>query len=565
MLVLNGKKTIVMSVLDIIRHFCDFRIDSYTRKILFLLNKVRERSHILIGLCVTVRNIDEIIKIIKSSSEVSEARQKILEKLWTINDISDLIEMLMDDKSLLKKESLYQLTDKQVSAILEMKLQKLTGLEYEKIINEIKTLSLEINHYQTLLSSKSLMINEIMNEMQEIKDKFSTPRRTVILPDEDFSSQNNIENILEKKDMIVTITMNNYIKSVPLDTYRSQDRGGKGKMSQNMYDDDTVMHLFATTNHDSMMFFSNKGKVYKIDVYKLPVASQGSRGKSLANFLSLENNEKITSIVEYKKNKESLESNIVFITSKGNARRNDWSDFINVPSNGKIAMKLTDDEELIKVLSCNDDSDILICTAFGKAIRFSIDNLRIFKSRNSSGVRGINLARDDFVVSSCILKSNKISSEERESFLNIPLNIRVKIANDEKLTKTENEMILSSGISEDRALLLAKNEEFLLTTTENGCGKRTSVYEYRLTNRGGMGIINIITSSRNGNVISTMPIASDNEIILIANTGMIIRVPVNTVRIIGRNSKGVKIFNLQKDAKLVSTVKIIDSKKTIDE
>lgn len=576
MLVLLGQKTILMSVLEIIRHFCDFRIETYTRKTLFLLKKVREKSHILLGLCVTLSNIDEIISLIKSSQDAAEAKRKLLAKRWPTGDISNLIEMLSDDATLLQQGG-YQLTEKQVGAILEMKLQKLTGLEYQKIVDEIKELAEEIRYHQSLLNSKELMIETIIKELQDIKEQFANPRRTQIMPDENFDYRSNIENFLEKEEMIVTITMNGYIKAVPLSTYRAQSRGGKGRMGQNMHDDDNVVHIFSTTNHDSMLFFSNCGRVYKIKVYKIPVAEPTSKGKALVNFLALSESEKISSIIVC----NSDDSNIVFVTSKGQIRRSDWSDFHYVPSNGKIAMKLDDNEELIGVVSCSNDSDILLCTAGGKSIRFAIESLRVIKSRNSTGVRGINLGQGDEVVSVCILQAiSDLSSEMRENFLKIPVNLRLKISNlynniddeleekksisDEevmqKLTKNEQNILQENPLESAQILKMAKDEQFLMVSTENGFGKRTSAYEYRLTNRGGVGIINIITDNRNGKVISTFPVQPSDQMMLVAGDGMIIRIGIGQIRIIGRNSKGVKIFDLKKGSKLVSVAKIAEER-----
>lgn len=564
MLVLLGQKTMMMSVLEIIKHFCAFRIETFTRKTLFLLQKVREKSHILLGLCVTLNNIDEIVKIIKNSVDTAEARQKLLGRRWPTTDISDLIEILSDDETLLYNKVEYQLTDKQVTAILEMKLQKLTGLEYQKIVNEIKELAEEIRYHQSLLASKQKMVDTIIEELYGIKNEFATSRKTAILPDENFDDRNNIENLVEKEDVIVTVTMNGYIKSTPLSTYKAQSRGGKGRMSQNMQDDDTVLHLFLTTNHDSLLFFSNEGKVYKLKVYKIPTMEPTAKGKALVNFLSLAANETISNIVTY--NKEH--NNIVFATSQGKVRRSDWSDFHNVPSNGKIAMKLDDEnEKLIGVISCADADDILLCSAFGKAIRFSVESLRVIKSRMSSGVKGINLATNDKVVSICTLKSSAdLDVEMKENFLKIPVNLRVKIGSDaEHLTKNEENILQENILSREKIVAMAKNEEFLLSSTTNGYGKRTSSYEYRVTNRGGMGIINIITSNRNGNVINTFAVNHNDQIILVANNGMIIRISIENIRIIGRNSKGVKMFDLRKGSQLVSMAKTIATEEKNDE
>lgn len=545
----------VMNIKEVIAAFIRFREQVIVKRIIFLLNKVKDRAHILLGLLIAVADIDEIIKLIKSASDPTSAKEALLAKAWPATNVLEFV-ALIDKEVNVIIDGKCHFTEEQAKAILDMRLHRLTGLEHNKIAQELKDLALEIQGYLEILASREKLLAILKNELLEIKAKFATPRRTSI----EFNEfEQDIEDLIQEEEMVVTVTLGGYIKRVPLSTYRAQRRGGKGRSGVTMHDEDVTTEVFIGSTHTPVLFFSSLGKVYKLKVYKLPLSSPQSKGKSLMNIFPLAPGEAITNVMPLPKD-ESLWPNlhIIFATKSGNIRRNDLSDFRSIQSNGKIAIKLDEGDKLIGVQVCTDLDHILLASRQGKCVRFPVSKVRVFKSRSSDGVRGIKLATEDLLVSMSILHGAEIDMIAREAYLKIPVDIRVQIAKSpdnivELLTDVE------TTLTAEQIKQLASDEEFILTITENGFGKRTSAYEYRITNRGGSGIVNIVTSARNGMVISSFPISDSDQIMLITNKGMIIRCPVKDIRIAGRNTQGVVLFRTADDEKIVSTAFIAES------
>jgi len=433
-----------------------------------------------------------------------------------------------------------------------MKLARLTGLERGKINDEMDTLAVEIKDHLETLGDKVKLYNILKTELLAIKEQFATPRQTII---EDSEFEQDIEDLIAREDMVVSVTQRGYIKRVPLATYRAQKRGGKGRAGVAMRDDEDVTRkVFVTNTHTPVLFFSSTGKVYKSKVYQLPVGTPTSTGKALINIFPLQEGESITNVMAMPEDIEQWNSmNIVFATTTGNIRRNDLSDFKDVRSNGKIAIKLEEaGERLVGVRTCNPDDHILLASRMGNAVRFPVDTVRVFKSRSSTGVRGMKLKeKDDYLVSISILKGGKEESEIRDKFLSIPIETRQAIALDPAAADG-----VVSELPKDKIISMAQDEEFILTVTENGYGKRSSAYEYRVTNRGGSGIVNIITSERNGNVVGSFPINEKDELILVTDKGKLIRTPIIDVRIAGRNTQGVTILKTASEEHVVTASRI---------
>ena len=548
-LALNDGKPEVMGVRAILNAFIDFRKEVIKRRTTFLLNKARTRAHLLIGLAIAVANIDEIIALIKSSADTQAAKINLMSREWKSEQIIPLLDLVADHRNEIKDGKCF-FTEEQAKAILEMKLHRLTALEKGKIDNELKDLAKIIKEYLDLLFSDEKLVSLIKEELLSVKSAIATPRKTVI-KNEGLNVSD--EDLIQKEDMVVTLTKTGFIKRVPLAVYRAQRRGGKGRSAMTMYEDDIINELLVTNTHVPLLFFSSMGKVYKLKVYKLPISSPQSKGRAVVNLLPLEQNDSIASIMPMPENIDDLDKlNIIFSTQKGNARRNKLSDFTNIQANGKIAIKLSSDDKLVAVSVCEDQSHILLATRKGKAVRFSVESLRVFKSRASDGVKAAKLSGGkDTVVSMSILNSGELDILKRDEYLKIPLKTRLKLALD-TYNKPQKQLNID-GIDINK---IAKEEQFILTITENGYGKRTSAYEYRVTNRNSQGVLNIDTGNRNGYVVSSFPVEEDDQIMLMTNLGTIIRTEVNKIRVTSRNAKGVKIIDLNKGEKVVSISKI---------
>lgn len=554
MLALDRGQPKLLNLLDIIRAFVKFREEVVTRRTIFLLNKAKDKAHILIGLSIAVKNIDEVIALIRSSPDPETAKQRLLERSWLANEVQALISLVGDARNEIKDNRCY-FTEPQAKAILEMRLQRLTGLEYEKITAELAELAAEITDYVDILSSRPRLLSILREEFLKVKEEFATPRKTTI----EFSEfEQDIEDLIPKEDMVITVTTGGYIKRTPLSTYRAQRRGGKGKSGITVRDEDLIVKIFTASTHDNVLFFSTVGKVYKLKVYKLPIASAQGKGRSLMNIFPLLEHEKINEVMILPGNEEAWDNlNIMFATDKGGIRRNSLDDFKSVQSNGKIAMKLQDDDKIIGVRLCYPSDHVLLAAKNGRSVRFPVEAVRVFKSRDSDGVRGMRLTDEDRLISMSILSGANFSVEDRDNYLRIPLEQRLALG--EISNPSEVESIINGAdysLTSDKILAMAKDEEFILTITENGFAKRSSAYEYRVTNRGGSGVVNIITSERNGNVVASMPINPEDHLLMITNKGMVIRCPIKDVRISGRATQGVVVFKTAKEEIVVSAEKI---------
>jgi DNA gyrase subunit A len=550
MVALNRGKPQVMLIKDMIKAFVNFRKDVITRRTIFELGKARDRAHILAGLAVAVANIDEIIALIRAAKDPAEAREGLMAKPWPAKDIKPLIELIDDPEHLVDAKGTYQMSETQARAILELRLHRLTGLEREKIAAELKEITDQIAEFLTILGSKERLLEVLVAELQEVKEKFNTPRRTELV---DAEGEIDIEELIQREDMVVTITHGGYIKRVPLDTYRAQRRGGKGRSGMSTKDDDFVSDLFVASTHTPILFFTSKGLVHRMKVYQLPLGNPQSRGKALVNMLPLQQGETISVYMRLPEDEERWSDlDIMFATSHGSVRRNKLTDFKNIRSNGLIAMKLEEKEKLVSVKICKPDEDILLASKLGKAIRFAVEDIRVFAGRTSTGVRGIKLAKGDEVISMSVLKHMEITPEERAAYM--------KAAN--QVVGTEEEgfehVETTLELSKDRFQELLKNEQLLLTVTNKGFGKRTSAYEYRLSGRGGQGVTNMALTEKNGGaVVATFPVTDSHQIMLVSNQGQLIRTPVENVRVTGRAAQGVTVFKVAADEQVVSVAWLI--------
>ncbi len=550
MLALDRGQPKLMNLLDVIRLFVKFREEVVTRRTIFMLNKAKDKAHILIGLSIAVKNIDEVISLIRSSPDPDTAKQRLLERSWLANEVQGLIDLVGDSRNEVTDARCF-FTEAQAKAILEMRLQRLTGLEYGKITAELAELAIEITDYVDILSSRPRLLGIIKDEFLKVKEEFATPRRTSI---EQSEFEQDIEDLIPKEDMVITVTTGGYIKRTPLSTYRSQRRGGKGKSGITVRDEDVIVKIFTANTHDNVLFFSTIGKVYKLKVYKLPMANAQAKGRSLMNIFPMLEHEKINEVMILPGNEEAWDDlNIMFATDKGGIRRNSLDDFKSVQSNGKIAMKLQDDDKIIGVRLCYPNDHVFLAASGGRCVRFPVEAVRVFKSRDSDGVRGMRLAENDQLLSMSILSGAKFSIEDRDNYLKIPLELRLE------LSKTNDISLLEAqdfGLESDKILAMARDEEFILTITENGFAKRSSAYEYKVTDRGGSGVVNIVTSERNGNVVASMPIKPDEDLMMITNRGTVIRCPVVDIRISGRATQGVVVFRTAAQEIVVSAEKI---------
>ena len=506
---------------DFLTNFLSFREDVVIKKTKFDLQKAEERAHILLGLSVSVENLDKIIKIIRSSKTPDDAKQSILKTKWKINKTQKLISLVEGKKS----KNIYSLSEDQVIAILELRLQKLTALGINEIEIEIKKLAELIAKYKKIISSKKELLKVISEELKNIKEKFAVPRRTKII---DAVLNYDIEETIQKQSVIITVTLQGYIKRGSLDGVKQQKRGGKGKSGITTRDQDSVIQTLSVNTHTSVLFFSTEGLVYKVKAWKIPEGSTTSKGKSLFNILPLKNHQSISSIMPMPEDEtDSKNYQIIFATAQGKVRKNSLEDFSSINASGKIAMKLDNNDKIVGVKICQDDQDVILSTKFGKCIRFEAKKLRVFKGRSSKGIKGIELAPNDQIVSLSVIDSDKIKKNGKKS-------------------------------KDDKSEIKAK-EKFVLSISENGFGKKTSHIDYRVTNRGGKGIIGIVNSPRNGNITSSFPVFDGDEILISTNKGRVIRVAVKEIRTAGRNTQGVRIIKLSGEEKVVSAIKIDDN------
>lgn len=545
---INGRPKL-MNLQEVIASFVNFRRDVVIRRTRFELQKARRQAHLLIGLGCAVANIDRIISIIRSSKDAASARAELVNTYWDVSEIEPLIK-LVDDGGNVVEDGKSRLTEDQAQAILDLKLQRLTALERTKIADDLTALTDRITDLLNILGNKARIFDIIKTEMLEIKAEFANPRKTSI---EESSADMDIEDLIQREDMVVTVSNGGYIKRVPLSSYRTQKRGGKGKTGMTTKDEDFVHDMFVANTHASVLCFSTAGIVYNIKVYKLPQGTPQSRGKALVNLLPLKLGETISTVMLMPEDESTWENlDIVFATSKGTVRRNKLSDFVNIRQSGIIAMKIEEGEKLISVAFCDKSSEIMISSKMGKSVRFPLEDLRIFASRASMGVRAIKLIGDDEVISMTILNDTNLDVEAREQYIRYATSLR-RDANELDLDVIQTPVEKPENFDE-----LSKNEQMLLIVTENGFGKRTSAYEFRTTSRGAQGVRTITLSDKIGPVVSVFPVKESDEVMLMTNLGKMIRCPVCDVRITSRSGQGVIMFRLEKGEKVVSAVRIAD-------
>jgi DNA gyrase subunit A len=562
MLALNNGRPELLNLKTVIQAFVAFREEVITRRTAFLLGKARDRAHVLIGLAIAVANIDEVIAVIRASADPNIAREELMRRDWTAGDVLPLLQLVEDSGNAVEKGRI-KFTEAQARAILELRLARLTGLEREKIDEEMNQLAAEISEYLSILGSREKLYGILRAELLAAKEQFATPRRTVIELSE---FEADIEDLIQKEDMVVTVTANGYIKRTALSSYRAQRRGGKGKSAMNVRDEDITSELLVVNTHTPVLFFSNKGKVYKLKVYRLPLGAANTRGKALVNIFPLAEGETITTFMPLPEDETMWDAmHIFFATAKGNVRRNDLSDFHDIRSNGKIAIRMDEDDSLVGVKVCHEHDHVLLASKAGKCIRFPVDDVRVFKSRTSDGVRGMKLANGDEVVSMSILGGITTTIEERQAYLKIAAAKRRAAGDAEAEVEATDEAVADVVLSDERIAELEAAEQFILTVTENGYGKRTSAYEYRTIGRGGSGMVNIVTSERNGKVVASQPVDQTGQIMLMTDRATVIRCPLDDIRIAGRNTQGVTILRTDKDERVVSVVCVPESEAGSDE
>ena len=547
MLALNGGKPEQMGLKAILRAFIDFREEVITRRTKFELNKARNRAHIMVGLVVAVANIDDVVAIIRGASSPAEAREALSARRWDAKEILPYLE-LIGEVSQLNDDGSFQLSETQVKAILDLRLHRLTALGRDEIGGELEELAEKIREFLEILQSRVRLYEVLRGELDAVREEFGNDRRTEI----DHSAVGGFddEDLIQREEMVVTVTHTGYIKRVPLSTYRAQRRGGKGRAGMQTKDEDFLSTVFVADTHTPVLFFSDLGQVYKIKVWKLPLGSPTSKGKAVINLLPLKQDEKIATILPLPEDEASwAELHVMFATAKGNVRRNRLSDFSNVMANGKIAIRFSDeDDKLIGVDICTEDDDVMLAAKGGRAIRFKSTDVRLFVGRTSTGVRGMKFAKDDEVVSMCIINGTDATTEDRDAYM--------RAAN----WKTEPG---EQTLSDDRMAELAAIEQFVITITNQGFGKRTSSHEYRVTGRGGQGIWNVPSDARLrdqiGDVVTAVPITIDEQIMMVTDQGKLIRTPVHDVRIASRNTKGVTLFKVDDKERIVSVAKLQDT------
>lgn len=561
MLAINGGRPESLTLKDFISAFTSFRQDVVTRRIKHLLNKARDRAHVLVGLAIAVANIDEVIKLIRFSASPAEAKEQLMARDWPAKDMVPLIELIADPRHKVSATGTYRLSEEQAKAILELRLARLTALGRDEIADELNKIANEIREYLAILASRARVVDIVKGELQAIKDEFATPRKTEIV---DIEGEVEDEDLIQREDCVVTVSHKGYIKRVPLATYRAQRRGGKGRSGMSTRDEDFVTQLFVTSTHTPVLFFSSRGMCYRMKVWRLPPASPQSPGKALVNLLPLAQDEVITSILPLPEDSSTWsELELIFATRSGNVRRNALADFESINRNGKIAMKLDEGDSIVQVAIAKPDQDVLLTSGNGQCVRFLIsDEIRLFKGRDSTGVRGIRLGDGDEVISMAILDHFEASAEERAAYLKQASALRrSEEAEDvEPIAETDAEEVSAEAVtlSPERFAVMQAGEQFVLTVSSKGFGKRSSSFEFRTSGRGGKGIVAMVVNDRNGRLLASFPIDEKDQIMLVTDGGQLIRCPVDGVRIAGRNTQGVRIFKTEAEEKVVSVERITE-------
>ncbi len=561
MLAINGGRPESLNLKDFISAFTSFRQEVVTRRIKHLLTKARDRAHVLVGLAIAVANIDEVIKLIRTSASPAEAKEQLMARDWPAKDMAPLIELIADPRHRLSGDGTYKLSEEQAKAILELRLARLTALGRDEIADELNKIATEIKEYLAILASRARVVDIVKGELKSIRDEFATPRKTEIM---DFDGDVEDEDLIQREDCVVTVSHKGYIKRVPLATYRAQKRGGKGRSGMSTRDEDFVTQLFVTSTHTPVLFFSSRGMCYRMKVWRLPAASPQSPGKALVNLLPLAEGEVITSILPLPEDSSTWsELELIFATLSGNVRRNALSDFESINRNGKIAMKLDEGDRIVQVAIAKPNQDVLLTSAEGQCIRFLIgDEIRLFKGRDSTGVRGIRLDEGDVVISMAILDHFEAIAEERAAYLKQASALRRSEEGEEieAVADADGEEVNADAVtlSPERFAEMQSAEQFVLTVSSKGFGKRSSSFEFRTSGRGGKGIVAMVANERNGRLLASFPIGENDQIMLVTDGGQLIRCPVHDIRIAGRNTQGVRIFKTDADEKVVSVERITE-------
>jgi len=556
MVALDGGRPQVMNLKDLLTVFIAFRESVVSRRTKFLLNKARDRAHILVGLAIAVANIDEVIRVIRTSPDPNTARETLMARDWPAKDMATMITLIDDPRHRIAEDGTARLSLEQAKAILDLRLQRLTALGREEISEELNKLAAEIADYLDILRSRARIQSIIKDELTAVKDEFATPRRTMIIDQE---GEVEDEDLIQREDMVVTVSHAGYVKRVPLSTYRAQKRGGKGRSGMQTRDEDFVSRLFVASTHTPVLFFSSRGQVYKEKVWRLPMAAPNSRGKALINILPLEQGERITTIMPLPEDESSWANlDVMFATTGGNVRRNKLSDFVDVRRSGIIAMKLDEGEAIVDVQIATENDDVLLTAAGGQCIRFPVTDVRVFSGRTSMGVRGIALGDGDKLISLTILRHLEASSDERAAYLKMRRAVAGEAAAEENGETDAEEASAAVQLSQERYAQMSAAEQFVLTISENGYGKRSSSFEYRTTGRGGKGIVAMSVNNRNGKLVASFPVEDSDQIMLVTDAGQLIRCPVEDIRIAGRSTQGVIVFDTAEDEHVVSVEHITD-------
>jgi DNA gyrase subunit A len=603
MVALKDGQPLVTNVYEMIINFLKFREEVIRNRTKFLLQKAQDKAHTLVGLLIAVENIEEIIPLVRGAKDTNTAKENLISRQWNANSVIAVLDVIRDDRNIIEG-SHTMFSESQVKSILEMRLQRLTALEHHKIHDELLGLAEDIKEYMSLLESRQKLLSLMREELVEIKENFATPRRTTI--SQHLLEMNDMD-LIQCEDIVLTITRDGYIKKTALSSYKGQKRSGRGKATMNIGDDDCVTQMIITTTHHHILFFTDSGKVYRMIGYQIPVGSLQSKGRAMVNLISVGENEKVTNVIampymKFERNKKHVEEVVaedivvadteedndtvqeqlvddcaeymVFATAKGNIRRNSVKDFYNIPANGKIAIGLEEDDKLVGVNICKGDDHIFLATKMGKAIRFPVAKVRVFKGRTSTGVRGIKLAsNDDAVVALAILNGLIVSNEERDGYLKIGLEKRLQIAEkastniDAAQTAAEKAIakLEDNVVSADTVIKLALNEQFILSVTSYGYGKCSSSYSYRITGRGGQGVINATLKKYTGNVIAAFPVTKSDDVVVVTQNAITIRMSADEIRISGRSSSGVRLINLNEGDIISSVSRVIDGKNSEEE
>jgi len=553
MLALNGGRPEQLTLRDFLHHFIIFREEVVARRTAYELRKARERSHVLCGLAVAVSNVDEIVRTIRASADAAEAREKLMTRRWPAQDIAQYIKLIDDPSHTINEDGTYNLSEVQARAILELRLQRLTALGVKEVTDELEELAGKIKDYLDILGSRDRIMAIISTELAEMKSMFAVPRRTEII---DWAGDMEDEDLIEREDMVVTITSGGYIKRTPLAEFRSQNRGGKGLASMQTKEDDVVTTLFVANTHTWLLFFTTDGMVYKLKTWRLPLAGRTAKGKAMVNILPITAGVTIAALMPVDVPEVDWETlQIVFATSDGDVRQNDLSDFTNVMRNGKIAMKLPDGVFLVNAAIADDQDDVMLVTEAGRAIRFPTTEIRVFKSRGSTGVRGIRLGIGDRVVSMSIIRHFEADPAQREAYLK-QRRLMAGVTEDE--ADDEEETVAAGQLSPERYAQMSAAEDLILTVTKGGSGKLSSSHDYPVRGRGGMGVKAISPGPRGGRIIASFPVTLSDQIMLATSTGQSIRVPVDQISFRSRSAGGVKVFNVAADEDVVSVARVAE-------